>query len=68
MLKKFEHQFEGKIWNTAFGENTAVLEIRDEDTRQVSFSALDLQSGKILWRDFRPEKSWWLALVGVFGD
>lgn len=68
MLKKFEHKFEGKIWNTAFGENRAVLEIRDENTRQVSFSALDLQSGEILWQDLRPEKSWWLALVGVFGD
>ena len=66
MLKKFEHNFQGKIWNTAFGNNTAVLEIRDEDTRQVSFSALDLQSGEILWQDLRPEKSWWLALVGVF--
>ena len=68
MLKKFEHQFEGKIWNTAFGENTAVLEIRDENTRKVSFSALDLLNGKILWQDLRPEKSWWLALVGVFSD
>ena len=67
MLKKFEHNFQGKIWNTAFGNNTAVLEIRDENTRQVSFSALNLQSGKILWQDLRPEKSWWLALVGVFG-
>ena len=68
MLKKFEHNFQGKIWNTAFGENMAVLEIRDEDTRQVSFSALDLQSGDILWQDLRPEKSWWLALVGVFDN
>ncbi len=68
MTHKFEHKFEGKIWNTAFCENTAVLEIRDENTRQVSFSALDLQNGEILWRDLRPEKSWWLALVGIFGD
>jgi hypothetical protein len=66
--KKFEHQFQGKIWNTAFGGNVAVLENRDEATRQVSFSAIDLQNGKILWQDLRPEKSWWLALVGVFDD
>lgn len=68
MLKKFEHIFQGKIWNTAFGENTAVLEIREENTRQVSFAALDLAIGNILWQDLRPEKSWWLALVGVFGQ
>jgi Domain of unknown function (DUF4905) len=68
MYKKFEHQFNGKIWNTAFGENVVVLEIRDENTRQVSFSAIDLQNGEILWQNLRPEKSWWLALVGVFDD
>lgn len=68
MHKKFEHTFQGKIWNTTFGENIAVLEIRDENTRQVSFAAIDLQKGEILWQDLRPEKSWWLALVGVFGD
>jgi hypothetical protein len=68
MHKKFEHQFQGKIWNTAFGENVAVLEIRDENTRQVGFSAIDLRKGEILWQDLRPEKSWWLALVGVFDD
>ena len=68
MLKKFEHTFKGKIWNTAFGENTAVLEIRDEHTRQVSFTALDLQKGEILWQNLRLEKSWWLALVGIFGE
>jgi Domain of unknown function (DUF4905) len=68
LKKKFEHQFQGKIWNTAFGENVVVLEIRDENTRQVSFSAVDLQNGEILWQDLRPEKSWWLALVGVFDD
>ncbi len=68
MLKKFEHTFQGKIWNTAFGENTAVLEMRDENTRQVNFAAIDLQHGEILWQDLRPEKSWWLALVGIFGN
>jgi Domain of unknown function (DUF4905) len=68
MTQKFEHQLSGKIWNTAFGENIAVLEIRDENTRQVSFTAIDLVNGQILWKNLRPEVSWWLALVGVFGE
>ncbi len=68
MLKKIEETFAGKIWNTAFYQDTMVLEVRDESKREVSFSALNLKSGEVLWRDFRPEKSWWLGLVGVFGN
>ncbi len=68
MLKKIEEAFGGKIWNTAFFNDKMVLEIRDETSRQVSFSALDLKTGKILWKDFSPEKSWWLGLVGIFGN
>jgi hypothetical protein len=47
-----------------------VLEIRDANTRQVSFAAVDLgktnaASQALLWKDFQPERSWWLSLVGV---
>ena len=68
MEQIISHNFKGKIWNTTFGEAYSVLEIRDELTRQVSFSCINLLTGKILWENLRPEKSWWLSLVGVFGD
>ncbi len=68
MKKKFEYSFEGKIWNSSFENNFCVLEIRDENTRTVSFSCLDLLCGKLLWKNLVPEKSWWLGLVGIFED
>ncbi|MET3127429.1 hypothetical protein ABID42_002544 [Arcicella rosea] len=68
MLKKIEETFAGKIWNTVFYEDKMVLEVRDESSRQVSFSALNLKTGEVLWKDYHPEKSWWLGLVGIFGN
>lgn len=68
MYEKINHTFHGKIWNTTFGGDYCVLEIRDETTRQVSFSCINLTEGNILWENFRPEKSWWLSLVGIFDE
>jgi hypothetical protein len=66
--KIINHNFNGKIWNTTFSEQYCVLEIRDESTRQVSFSCINLLTGDILWENLKPEKSWWLSLVGIFDD
>ncbi|PWK26703.1 uncharacterized protein DUF4905 [Arcicella aurantiaca] len=66
MKQKINHTFSGKIWNTTFGGDFAALEIRDELSRQVSFSAINLLTGNVLWENIRPEKSWWLGLVGIF--
>ncbi|MEY4541069.1 MAG: hypothetical protein RLZZ306_2826 [Bacteroidota bacterium] len=65
MKELINHNFEGKIWNTSFGEEYCVLEIRDELTRKVSFSCVNLLTGDVLWQNLIPEKSWWLSLVKV---
>jgi hypothetical protein len=66
MKQKINHTFSGKIWNTTFGGDFTALEIRNELSRQVSFSAINLLTGSVLWENVRPEKSWWLGLVGIF--
>lgn len=65
MEEIINHNFKGKIWNTTFSEEYCVLEIRDELTRQVSFSGINLLTGNILWENIKPEKSWWLSLVEI---
>jgi len=65
MEKIINHIFKGKIWNTTFGGGYCVLEIRDETTRQVNFSCINLLKGSILWKNLSLEKSWWLSLVGI---
>jgi Domain of unknown function (DUF4905) len=62
------HNFEGKIWNTTFSEEYCVLEIRDELSRQVSFYCINLLTGNLLWENIKPEKSWWLSLIGIFDE
>lgn len=68
MEEVINHNFEGKIWNTTFSEQYCVLEIRDELTRQVSFSCINLLTGNMIWENTKPEKSWWLSLVGIFDE
>ncbi len=62
------HNFDGKIWNSTFSNEYCVLEIRDDLIRQVSFSCFNLLTGQILWENLKPEKSWWLSLVGIFDE
>ena len=68
MEEIINHNFEGKIWNTTFSERYCVLEVRDELSRQVGFSCINLLTGNLLWENLRPEKSWWLSLVGIFDE
>ena len=68
MKKVINYNFQGKIWNTTFSNDYCVLEIRDESTRQVSFACINLFTGNVLWENLRPEKSWWLSLVGIFDE
>lgn len=68
MKEIINYNCKGKIWNTTFNDYLCVVEIRDELTRQVSFSCINLLTGNVLWENVRPEKSWWLGLVGIFGE
>ncbi|MES2730319.1 MAG: DUF4905 domain-containing protein [Bacteroidota bacterium] len=70
---QFVFSFDGHIWTMGLdhANGLLVLEIRDATTRRVSFAAVDLgkndsTSHALLWKDFQPEHSWWLSLVGVY--
>ena len=39
-----------------------IAEVRDEESRQVSFSALDISQNKFLWKDIRANEPWWINL------
>jgi hypothetical protein len=63
----FSHVFEGVIWNTLASPGTAVLlvEIRNSERKRVTFSALECNSGKFIWRDKSFEEPWWISLGAV---
>jgi hypothetical protein len=47
-------------------EDLLLLEIRDEDNRQVSFFALHYSSNTFLWKDIKLDDSWWSGLLAAY--
>lgn len=43
------------------------LEIRDEDSHQVSFAAIDLEAERLIWDRVTFEESWWIGATATDG-
>ena len=63
----FSHVFEGVIWNmlVSQGDGILVLEVRDSQRKKVTFSALESQTGKFIWRDKSFDEDWWINLGAI---
>ena len=66
----FSHVFEGKVWNTlaSVKNNLLLVEVRDNDKRKATFSALENDRGEFLWRDVEFDEPWWVSLAATAGD
>jgi hypothetical protein len=66
----FSHTFPGTVWNTLSIPNTEqlIIEVRNEDKREASFSVLDVKQNKFAWRDKVFDESWWLGLTAASTD
>lgn len=66
----FSHVFEGVIWNTIVSPEKGVLfvEVRNNEQKRASFSALDIKTGKFRWRDVVFDEPWWISLGASSGD
>ena len=42
-----------------------ILEIRENDNHQVSFTALDLKSGNVLWDGLEFDENWWVGMTTI---
>lgn len=53
-----------KVWKLLVDEVNQLLfiETRDEDEREVTFSAIDLHTNSVLWQDYMLEEPWWLSM------
>lgn|GEM_PF-638838 len=60
----FSHTFGGMVWNLVAvpGQPVLLLEVRDQEAKKVSFSALNFQANTFLWRDRTLEEPWWVNL------
>ncbi len=64
----FSFSFPCTIWKMVAlpDEKILLLEIRDEASRQVSFSALHYSLKTFLWKDFQLDESWWSGLLAAY--
>lgn len=46
-------------------EKILILEIRHNQKHQVSFTAIDLASGAVIWDGLEFEESWWVGMTAV---
>lgn len=56
--------FEDIIWKIRLDEKEKILilELRNPEKHKVDFTAVDLLSKKMLWKDIRADESWWLGV------
>lgn len=61
---KFAHHFPGIVWNMIAlpQQHTLLLEVRNHEQKQVTFSALHYVDNTFLWRDVKLEEPWWINL------
>jgi len=66
----FSHVFDGIVWQTVVsrGTNLLLIEIRNSQRKQVSFSALDSATGHFVWRDIVFDEPWWISLGAATGE
>ncbi len=66
-LHHFTAQSNAPIWNVlpVPGKSWVIVEERDEKSRKVSFSAIDYEQKKIVWRNETLPETWWINLVAV---
>lgn len=66
----FSHTFNGPIWNMLLvpEKSILVLEVRNDESRQVSFSALEFGQNQFLWHDVRVSEPWWVNLFETRGN
>jgi hypothetical protein len=66
----FSEQVPGIIWKTLADPDHGRLyiEVRNNDRKQVSFSALDLENCQWLWYNVTLDEPWWISLAAVSGN
>jgi hypothetical protein len=57
---KFLLRFDGLVWNLLASEDILLIEVRNQDKKEVSFSAFSMTDNSFLWKDRMLEENWWI--------
>lgn len=63
----FAEKLPGTVWRTLADpdEKRLFLEIRNSETKRVTFSALQLDTTQWIWKEKSLDESWWINLAAV---
>jgi hypothetical protein len=63
----FADTFDGIIWKTLVDPDRKrlFLEVRNAEKKMATFSLIDLESGRCLWKEHQMEEPWWISLQAV---
>jgi len=63
-MQYFHHDTKSLIWKTVLDpvKRILVLENREDEARQVTFSAIHLIDGRLLWGGMKMEEPWWVSV------
>ncbi len=69
-VQEYEHLVcSWQIWRLLISESDIlIIENRDKEKKEVSYSAFDLSSKKYLWKDFQPEEKFWIGIEKIQND
>lgn len=67
LTPNFSFSFEGIIWNMMLDElgEILILEIRQNQKHQVSFTAIELETGDVIWDGLEFEENWWVGMTAL---
>ena len=66
MQLHFSQVFQGDIWHQSLSGDRLLLTIRDQEQLKVSFTLLDLRTGKRLFEALSFEEEWWISTYHFF--
>lgn len=69
LKKLYKHDNKKQIWRILPTTNKKlVIEEREISTKEVFFSCLDIESGKILFKDFQLDEKNWCGIESIYKD
>jgi hypothetical protein len=65
---KFLLRFEGLVWNLLATDDILLVEVRNQDKKQVSFSAFSMTENSFVWKERILEENWWVNASAITSD
>lgn len=59
---KFSYRFSSPIWESKASENYLLINNRNSDSFESSFSLIDLNETQLMWEGLRFEEEWWVSV------